>query len=146
MDRTKSRGAMWGLLALVVAIGLMGSALAADPALAGKPATNGHGGNGGNGGNGGTPTLAVSPSPVPAGTAITISGSGLKANAAHLVGVLGYVPWDQVTTDSTGAFSFTFTRTADPTVFPPGTYYVQAKQSTNKGMVTVASTSFTVVP
>jgi len=90
--------------------------------------------------------VTVSPSPVPAGTAITISGSGLKANAAHLVGVLGYVPWDQVTTDSTGAFSFTFTRTADPTVFPPGTYYVQAKQSTNKGMVTVASTSFTVVP
>src|SRR3990172_11289165 len=132
MDGTKSRGAMWGLLALVVAIGLLGSALAAGPALAGKPATNGHGGNGG---NGGTPTLAVSPSPVPAGTAITISGSGLKANAAHLVGVLGYVPGAQVTTESTCAFSFTFTRTADPTVFPPGTYYVQAKQSTNKGMV-----------
>jgi len=136
MDTTKSRGAMWGLLALVVAIGLMGSALAAGPALAG-----------GKGGGGRTTAgVTVSPNPAPAGTAITISGSGLKANAAHLVGVLGYVPWDQVTTDSTGAFSFTFTRTADPTVFPPGTYYVQAKRSTNKGMVTVASTSFTVVP
>src|SRR3972149_6788463 len=106
MDRTKRRGAMWGLLALVVAIGLMGSALAAGPALAGKPAPHRPGGNGGNGGNGSTATLTVSPNPVPAGTAITISGSGLKANAAHLVGVLGYVPWDRGTTGRTGAVSF----------------------------------------
>ena len=139
MDRTKSRGAMWGLLALVVAIGLLGSALAAGPALAGK--------GGPNATTGGGPTITVSPSPVLVGaSSITIAGSGFRAYQDIEVGVMGLTPSSFLTTDSTGAFSFTFTRTADPTVFPPGTYYVQAKQSTNKGMVTVASTSFTVVP
>ena len=106
---------------------------------------------GGKGGGGGKPsngsaTLVVSPNPVPAGTAITISGSGYKADSRLLVGVMGYIPWDEVTTGSDGTFAFTYQRTADPTVFPPGTYYVEAKRESNKGMVTAASTTFTVVP
>jgi len=136
----KKRLGLWApILVLAAALVMLAvSTGAVDAARGGK-------GGGKPGGSNGV-TLTASPNPLPAGTVVTFNGSGFRGGETLLVGVLGYVPWADVTTDGSGAFSHAFTRTTDPTVFPPGTYYVQAKRSTNQGMVTVASTSFTVVP
>src|SRR3990170_4453169 len=84
MDGTKSRGAMWGLLALVVAIGLMGSALAAGPALAARGGVNASDSG---------PSLTVSPNPVPLGaSSVVMSGSGFRANQGMQVGIWGGIP------------------------------------------------------
>src|SRR5712691_11709238 len=78
MDKGMNRGKMWGLLALVLAIGLMGSALAGGSALAAK------GGNGGKHVGGGTTsgygTCSVTPNPVAQGAQSTINGSGFAPN------------------------------------------------------------------
>ena len=143
MDKRKSL-TVYGMLGAIVALALVVSTLAGGTALAGK------GGNGKGQGNGNgqrvAATLSVSPNPAAAGTVVTITGSGLAPSTMHLVGVLGYAPWEQITTDASGGFSFTYSRTAESLVFPPGVYYVEAKEDTARGMVTVASATLTVVP
>ena len=110
MDRTKSRGAMWGLLALVVTIGLLGSALAGGSALAAR------GGNAAAGCKGGwkhcgsapsTATCAVTPNPATLQQVITISGSGFAPYSSVGLTVsgsggtqVGFAP-----ADGTGNFS-----------------------------------------
>ena len=135
MDRTKSRGAMWGLLALVVAIGLLGSALAAGPALAGK--------GGPNATTGGGPTITVSPSPVLVGaSSITIAGSGFRAYQDIEVGVMGLTPSSFLTTDANGNFSTTYSPWGGFTMEGTGTA-VALRNRGNK-LVFVASTTFRV--
>ena len=126
------------LIALLVVI-LTVATLSVAPALAAK----GGKGNGGNGGNGAktTATLTVSPNPPLAGTAFQISGSGLNANKMVVVGVSGWIPFETLTTDGSGAFSFTYTRTLDP-----GTYTVLAYQEKGKRWVVKATATLTVVP
>jgi len=135
MDRTKSRGAMWGLLALVVTIGLMGSALAGGSALAARGGVNATESG---------PSLTVSPNPVPNGSAsITISGSGFRANQTlSEVGVWGVIPSYMVVTDGNGSFSLTFTSAGGP--FWEGSYAAVAANFKGHRLVTLASTNFTV--
>ena len=107
MDKGMNRGKMWGLLALVLAIGLMGSALAGGSALAAK------GGNGGKHVGGGTTsgygTCSVTPNPVAQGAQSTINGSGFAPNASLTYFVLGSggTQMGFVGTDATGSFSTT---------------------------------------
>ncbi len=107
MEENSGRGAMWGLLALVVAIGLMGSALAGGSALAAK------------GGNGhghfslatATATCAVTPDPTSQWELNTISGSGFPADGAVSISVRsesGDIAVGGANTDSTGSFSTTW--------------------------------------
>ena len=133
MDRTKSRGAMWGLLALVVTIGLMGTALAGGSALAAR---------GGNRAATGSYAVSVSPNLAPYGTnTFVISGTGYKANSVVSVGVGGMLCCGMVPTDSSGSFSYTWNRT-----LMPGTYSVGVARLRGSSWVPAASTTFTVTP
>ena len=100
MDKGMNRGAMWGLLALVLAIGLMGSALVGGSALAAR-------GSGGHksGGTPSTPTgvCAVTPNPVAQWELITITGSGFVPNNSYGYDINGWMGF--VTADATGSFS-----------------------------------------
>src|SRR3990170_8054923 len=139
MDRTKSRGAMWGLLALVVTIGLMGSALAGGSALAAKGGNSATGCRGGWKHCGGTTaTLTVSPNPVPLGTNITISGSGFGANQTVLINT-SHLPSPEVTADGSGNFSFVYDYQ-----YGPGNASVQAYVLSGSNWVMVATASFTI--
>ena len=149
MNESKRITVTWSVFAAVAVGALLISALVAGPTLAAKGGTKGANnanGNGNGNGNGTTATLTVSPNPAPLGSVVTISGTGFRPDTLHLVGILGYAPWTQLTTDSSGGFSFTYDRTSDPAVFPPGVYYVQAKEDTANGMVVVASATLTIVP
>ncbi len=105
MEKNSGRGAMWGLLALVVAIGLMGSALAGGSALAAK---------GGNGKGHFSPartttaTCAVTPDPTPQWELDTVSGSGFRADGSVSIVVRsesGDIAVGGANTDATGSFS-----------------------------------------
>jgi len=150
MNESKRITITWSVFAAVAVGALLISALVAGPTLAAKGGTKGANnanGNGNGNGNGTTATLTVSPNPAPLGSVVTISGTGFRPDTMHLVGILGYAPWTQLTTDSSGGFSFTYDRTGDPAVFPPGVYSVEAKEDiAGKGMVTTASATFTVAP
>ncbi len=136
MDRTKSRGAMWGLLALVVAIGLLGSALAGGSVLAAK--------GGPNATTSGGPTLTVSPNPVPNGTpSIVISGSGFRATQTLEVGYWGGIPSYTVVTDGNGSFSIVFVP-ADGPFYGPSSATAFAAKFQGHRMVTLATAPFTV--
>ncbi len=112
MDRTKSRGAMWGLLALVLAIGLIGSALAGGSALAARGGPNATGCKGGPKHCGTTPstaTCAAAPNPLGFGTYGTVNGSGFAPNAvvSYSVSWPGGTGMGFVETGDTGSFSMT---------------------------------------
>jgi hypothetical protein len=49
-------------------------------------------------------TLSVTPNPAPSGSYITIEGNGFDGNATLLVGKLGDIPYQNVTTDANGSF------------------------------------------
>ena len=135
MDRTKGRGAMWGLLALVVAIGLMGSALAGGSALAAK--------GGPNATTSGGPTMTVSPNPVPLGaSSIDISGSGFRANQALSINT-GMIPSVSVTTDANGSFSLTYAPWGG-TFWMPGDARIEATKQQGKRTVVLAIAYYTV--
>ncbi len=129
----------WSVFVAAAVAALLISVLVAGPTLAARHSPQGNGYHNG-------VTFTVSPNPAPAGSIVTISGTGFKPDTMHLVGILGYAPWTQLTTDSSGGFSFTYDRTSDPAVFPPGAYYVEAREDTAKGMVTVASATLIIVP
>jgi len=132
MDRTKSRGAMWGLLALVVTIGLLGSALAGGSALAAR------------GGNHAaatrTATLTVSPNPVALGaTGVVISGSGFPANRYVYINT-GFLPQPAAMADGSGSFSVTYSHTFNM----PETAWMYAYVYKGNNLVLRATTSYTV--
>ena len=139
MNESKRITITWSVFAAVAVGALLISALVAGPTLAARRSPQGNGFHHGT-------TLTVAPNPAPLGSAVTISGTGFRPDTMHLVGILGYAPWTQLTTDSSGGFSFTYDRTSDPAVFPLGVYYVQAKEDTANGMVVVASATLTIVP
>ncbi len=110
MDKGMNRGAVWGLLALVLAIGIMGSALAAGPALAAKGGNGVRGGGKGHNGGTSTATCSVTPNPLPILTWGTFNGSGFAptSNIGFTVSgptgtVMGFL-----TADATGSFSAPF--------------------------------------
>lgn len=117
---------------LAAAIALVASAVSAEPALA-RP---------GNGkGHGNEATLSVSPNPVPAGTAFTISGSGFRANRPVVLVVPLHLPYDTVMADGSGSFSFVYSRPLEPATHP-----VLAYQERGNKMVLMAYTWITVTP
>ena len=119
------------LVALTAA--LIGIALAAGPALAGK---------GGKAAVAG-PTVTVSPNPAPLGTAsINISGSGFRANQSLAVGPQAIIPTMGVTTDVNGNFSITYTPWGGP--FQPGMYQVEARAYRGHRSILLAATIFNV--
>jgi hypothetical protein len=127
------------LFAVVAVVAIMGAALATSPVLAAK------GGNGtakGGNGNKTVATMTVSPDPAPLGAAVTITGSGFKPGPV-VVAVDWNYPYDTVTADSAGSFTYVYSRPLDPG-FHGVLAYQQGKG--NKGMEFQAYTSFTVEP
>jgi hypothetical protein len=49
-------------------------------------------------------TLSVTPNPAPSGSYIVIEGNGFDGNATLLVGKLGDIPYQNITTDANGSF------------------------------------------
>ena len=140
MDRTKSRGAMWGLLALVVTIGLMGSALAGGAALAAKGGNSATGCKGGPkhgcGGTTSTVTLTVSPNP-PTTQGFLLSGTG-------------FTPYAAVNFVQSGSATFVMANESGYASTPwvialPGTYTITAEENTGGGFHQVGSITFNVV-
>jgi len=133
---------MWSLLALVVAIGLMGSALAGGSALAAKGGDGARAG--GKPGGGSTATLTVSPNPAPVGiTAVIVSGTGFKPGEGLSVGLPGIVPSYSIVTDSNGNFSFVYTMAGNQP-FTAGQYTFQALRWKNGWTILGATTTLTV--
>lgn len=128
---------MWGLLALLLAIGLLGSALAGGSALAAR------------GGNhttvGTTSKLAffqsgAQVSSVAVGTAFELHGSGFGANQTVYVGPQGYFALTPVTTDGGGNFSLTYASG----ISVPGSYTFIAMVYSQKSWVIQASATLIV--
>ena len=84
-----------------------------------------------------TPTLSVSPNPVPLGTNITISGSDFEPNQTVLINTSHFNP--EVVADVNGSFSFVYDYQ-----YGPGNASVQAFVLQGGDWVMVASASFTI--
>ncbi|HEU4758787.1 MAG TPA: hypothetical protein VFT91_02280 [Dehalococcoidia bacterium] len=130
---------MWGLLALVLAIGIMGSALASGSALAAKGSNINRGGGKGHGGTptASTVTMAVSPNPPTGGQTFIVSGTGFAPGAAvnfFLGSGATYAMADQ------SGYAWT-----PWTIALPGTYTIGACQFTSKGCQQVGTITFNVV-
>ena len=87
-----------------------------------------------------TAILTVTPNPVTANTDFEISGDKFSPNEVVVVGVPGYIPFGQVSADSTGHFTYLYTRDLSP-----WTYTVEAYQQKGKNWLLKASTTVTVV-
>ncbi|OGY24447.1 MAG: hypothetical protein A2172_01660 [Candidatus Woykebacteria bacterium RBG_13_40_15] len=92
--------------------------------------------------SGNSATLTVSPDPVPVGAEVTITGSAFTPGPV-VVAVDWSYPYETVTADSSGNFTYVFSRPLDP-----GLHGVLAYQEGKgkKGMELKAYTSFTVEP
>jgi len=120
------------ILVVATVLALLGAALTAGPALAGKT---------GNGRSGGA-TLSVyqngvQVSSVAPGSPIEVRGSGFRANTTVYVGLQGFFGMDQVTTDGAGKFIL-------PKVAPstPSTYSYVALVYSHKTWVIAACSEY----
>lgn len=77
---------------------------------------------------------------ITAGSSFSICGSGLQANQLVVVGVNGYIPFDQTTTDGSGNFCQPYSRSLSI-----GAYTATAFQQKGKNWLTI-STNFLVTP
>ena len=74
------------------------------------------------------------------GSSFSICGSDLLANQLVIVGVNGYIPFDQTTTDGSGNFCHAYTRSLSV-----GAYTATAFQQKGKNWLSI-STNFLVTP
>ena len=92
------------------------------------------GGKGGGKPSTSTATISVSPNPAPVGiTHLTVSGGGFKSGEGLSVGLPGTIPSYSIVTDSSGSFSFTYTRYGSEP-FSAGSYTFQAMRWKNGWM------------
>lgn len=133
----KKKLGLWAPV-LVIAAALLMLAISADAVDAARPAGKGHGKPGS------AATLTVSPNPAPVGTTeVTVTGSGFKSGEGLLVGIPGVIPGYGVTTDSSGNFSFTYTKSGGEP-FSAGSYPFEAWGWKGNSRILRASTTLIV--
>ena len=102
------------------------------------------GGKGGGKPSTSSATMSVSPNPAPVGiTAVTVSGAGFKAGEGLLVGIPGVFPGYGITADSSGNFTFTYSKSGDAP-FSAGTYPFEAWGWKGSSRILRASTALVV--